>query len=118
LQARGHITHTANDGAQGVQAAKEFRPEIVLVDIGLPNLDGYETCRRIRSEPEGKDMVLVALSGYGQAADVQEAHSAGFDHYLLKPVRYQTLANLFAGQACAEDKLGNGSHREGNRRLA
>lgn len=105
LQARGHITRTANDGAQGVQAAKEFRPEFALVDIGLPNLDGYETCRRIRSEPWSHGMVIIALSGYGQAADVEHAHAAGFDHYLLKPVRYQTLAKVFAREPCGDDKL-------------
>jgi PAS domain S-box-containing protein len=105
LQASGHITHMAYDGQQGVQAAREFRPEIVLVDVGLPQLDGYETCRRIRSEPWGRDMVLVALTGYGQIADVQAAHAAGFDHYLLKPARYQTLARVFAGVSCDDDKL-------------
>jgi PAS domain S-box-containing protein len=105
LQTGGHTTHMAYDGPQGIQAAREFRPEIVLVDIGLPELDGYDTCRRIRSEPWGKDMVLVALTGYGQAADVQAAQEAGFNHYLMKPVRYQTLARVLAGTPCDDDKL-------------
>jgi signal transduction histidine kinase/ActR/RegA family two-component response regulator/PAS domain-containing protein len=105
LQSRGHVTHVAHEGAQGVQAAGEFRPEIVLVDIGLPGLDGYEVCRSIRSQPWGKDMVLVALSGYGQAADLQDARAAGFDHYLLKPVPYQSLAKVFSGAPCDEDRL-------------
>jgi CheY-like chemotaxis protein/two-component sensor histidine kinase len=105
LQSRGHITQVAHEGAQGVQAAGEFRPEIILVDIGLPGMDGYEVGRRIRSEPWGKDMVLVALSGYGQASDVQDARAAGFDHYLLKPVPYQSLAKVFSGVHCDGDKL-------------
>jgi CheY-like chemotaxis protein len=88
-----------------VQASGECRPEIILVDIGLPGLDGYEVGRRIRSEPWGKDMVLVALSGYGQATDVQDARAAGFNHYLLKPVPYQSLAKVFSGVRCDGDKL-------------
>jgi PAS domain S-box-containing protein len=105
LHLQGHVTRVAHDGLNGLQAAQEFRPEIVLLDIGLPNLDGYDTCRRIRSGPGGKDMVLVALSGYGQAVDVKEARAAGFDHYLLKPVRYQALAQIVAGERCDDDKM-------------
>jgi PAS domain S-box-containing protein len=105
LEANGHTTHVAYDGQQGVEAAREFRPDIVLVDVGLPELDGYETCRRIRSEQWGQHMVLVALTGYGQAADVRAAKAAGFNHYLLKPVLYQVLAKVFAGVPCDDDKL-------------
>jgi PAS domain S-box-containing protein len=105
LRTGGHTTHTAYDGPQAVEAARELRPEIVLLDIGLPILDGYATCRSIRREPWGKEMMLVALSGYGQTADVQDAQAAGFDHYLLKPVSYRTLARVFAGLPCKDDKL-------------
>ena len=105
LEANGHTTHIAYDGQQGVEAAREFRPDIVLVDVGLPVLDGYETCRRIRSEQWGQHMVLVALTGYGESADVRAAKAAGFNHYLLKPVLYQVLAKVFAGVPCEDDKL-------------
>lgn len=105
LRLGGHRTYTACDGPQGIEVAREFHPDIVLLDIGLPKLDGYSTCKCIRKEPWGKDMVLVALSGYGQATDVQEARLAGFDHYLLKPVSYRTLSRVFAGLPCEDDKL-------------
>jgi len=106
LKLQGHVTRVVHEGLNGVQAAQEFRPEIVLLDIGLPDLDGYDTCRRLRGAPGGKDLVLVALSGYGQAVDVKDARAAGFDHYLLKPVHYQTLAQIVAGECCDEDKMG------------
>lgn len=105
LRLGGHRTYTACDGPQGIEVAKECHPDIVLLDIGLPKLDGYDTCKSIRNEPWGKDMVLVALSGYGQATDVQEARQAGFDHYLIKPVSYRTLNKVFAGLPCEDDKL-------------
>jgi CheY-like chemotaxis protein len=105
LKLQGHVTHVVHEGLNGVQAAQEFRPEIVLLDIGLPDLDGYDTCRRLRSAPGGKDLVLVALSGYGQAVDVKDARAAGFDHYLLKPVHYKTLVQIVAGEHCDDDKL-------------
>jgi DNA-binding response OmpR family regulator len=70
-----------------VDVAGEFRPAVALLDIGLPKLDGYEVCRRIREQPWGKEMVLIALTGWGQEEeDRRRSHEAGFDHHLVKPV--------------------------------
>jgi CheY-like chemotaxis protein len=69
LRLAGHETQQAHDGVEAVEAAERFRPNAVLLDIGLPKMNGYEACRRIRTKPWGKDMVLVALTGWGQEED-------------------------------------------------
>jgi PAS domain S-box-containing protein len=94
LQARGHEVRTAHDGLQGVDAAAVFRPDLVLMDIGLPRLNGHEAARRIRAQAWGKDMVLVALTGWGQAEDQRLSKEAGFDHHLVKPVDPAVLQML------------------------
>lgn len=96
LQAYGHKTHIAHDGIEGLEAAQRLRPEVVLLDIGLPTISGYDACRGIRGQPWGEKMVLVALTGCGQARDVLSARQAGFDHHLVKPVNYQTLQTILA----------------------
>ena len=92
LQLDGHETHTAHDGVEAVDAAERLRPDVVLLDIGLPRLNGYEVCRRIREQPWGKDMVLVALTGWGQEEDRQRSREAGFDAHMVKPVDHDVLA--------------------------
>ena len=82
----GNDTRTAYDGAGGGGGGGEFRPDVVLLDIGLPKLNGYEACRRIREQPWGKDMVLVALTGWGQEEDRRRSQEAGFDYHMVKPV--------------------------------
>ena len=72
------------------------RPEILLFDIGLPKLNGYEACRRIREQPWGKDMVLIAVTGWGQDEDRRRSREAGFDDHLVKPVDPQALMTLLA----------------------
>jgi CheY-like chemotaxis protein len=99
LRLMGNVTHTANDGLEAVEAVTEFRPDVVLLDIGLPKLDGYEACRRIRQQPGGTDMVMVAVTGWGQDEDRLRSSEAGFDHHLVKPVDQQTLAGLLASVA-------------------
>ena len=76
--------------------AERFRPEIVLLDIGLPVLNGYEAARRIRKQPWGKHMVLVALTGWGQDGDRRKSKDAGFDEHMVKPVDFDALAKLLA----------------------
>ncbi len=71
LELTGNETHTAHDGLEAVEAAASFRPDVVLLDIGLPKLNGYEVARKIREQPWGKSMVLVALTGWGQEEDRQ-----------------------------------------------
>ncbi len=94
LEVNGHQTHTAYDGAQAVEAAATLQPDVVLLDIGMPMMNGYEACRRIRAAPGGKNVLLVALTGWGQDQDRQRTHEAGFDHHLVKPVDPQALMQL------------------------
>ena len=86
LQLTGNETHTAYDGLEAVQAAKTLRPDVVLLDIGLPKLNGYEAARKIRGQPWGKKMVLVALTGWGQDEDRRKSREAGFNGHIVKPV--------------------------------
>jgi PAS domain S-box-containing protein len=97
LQLQGHGVHTSHDGQEAVVAAEEFRPDLILMDIGMPRLNGYEACRRIRGRPWGKDLVIVALTGWGQEEDRRRATEAGFDEHLTKPVAPATLEKLLAG---------------------
>ena len=92
----GHEIRTAYDGLEAVGVAEAFRPDVVLLDIGLPKLNGYEVARTIRQQPWGQGMVLIALTGWGQEADRQRAREAGFDHHLVKPVDHTTLTQLLA----------------------
>jgi PAS domain S-box-containing protein len=96
LRVMGNDTHTAYDGEAAVSAALEYRPDVILLDIGLPKLTGYEACRRIRGQPGGKDSVIIAQTGWGQEQDRQRTHEAGFDHHLVKPVDPTALMKLLA----------------------
>jgi PAS domain S-box-containing protein len=97
LRLMGNDTRTAYDGQEGVAVAEEFRPDVMLLDIGLPKLNGYEACRRIREQPWGQNAVLVAVTGWGQDEDRRCAHEAGFDHHMVKPVDPRELMKLLAG---------------------
>jgi PAS domain S-box-containing protein len=92
----GHTARTAYDGAAGMAAAAEFRPDAVLLDLGMPRVDGYEAARRIRAEPWGKGLFLVALTGWGADDDRRRTHDAGFDRHLLKPVDVDALTKMLA----------------------
>jgi signal transduction histidine kinase/ActR/RegA family two-component response regulator len=96
LRLHGHETHVAHDGLEAVTTAERIRPDAVLLDIGLPRLDGYEACRRIRAQSRGRDLLLVALTGWGQDEDRQESRDAGFDAHLVKPVDDEVLLKLLA----------------------
>jgi PAS domain S-box-containing protein len=97
LELSGHEIYEAGDGPGGVEQALELRPDMALIDIGLPSLDGYEVARQIRSAPAGREMFLVALTGYGQPRDRQMAREAGFDAHLVKPVDFKRLSEIIAG---------------------
>jgi len=105
LKLSGHEVHTANDGLEAVEAAGTFRPHVVLLDIGLPNLNGYEVARQIREQPWGKDMVLVALTGWGQEESRQKSRDAGFNGHLTKPVDFPSLEKSIAGFASVPWKV-------------
>ena len=97
LKMMGNDARTAYDGQEGVELAEEFRPEVVLFDIGMPKLNGYEACRLIRKQPWGRKVIVIAITGWGQDDDRQRSHDAGFDHHMVKPVDPQTLMKLLAG---------------------
>jgi len=91
----GHVVYEAADGLSGVRSALEVRPHVALIDVGLPDLDGHEVARRIRSVLDKTAIVLIALTGYGSGEDQRLAQEAGFDVYLVKPVDPAELARIF-----------------------
>src|SRR6266404_723572 len=86
----------ATSGESALVRAKEFHPVIVLLDIGLPEMDGYEVARRLRREPQTKDAWLIAMTGYGQDTDRSRSRKAGFDYHLVKPVNAEELEQLIS----------------------
>jgi PAS domain S-box-containing protein len=96
LRMMGHETETAYDGLEAVQAAVTFRPDVVLLDIGMPKMNGYEVAHYLRKQPWGKDIVLIAQTGWGQEEDKRRALEAGCDHHLTKPVEAAALEKLLA----------------------
>lgn len=94
LSHSGHHTRIAHDGLEALEAAENFRPEAIMLDIGLPKLDGFEVARRIRETDWGKDILLVALTGWGQEKDRHRSREAGFTRHLVKPVEYATIVEL------------------------
>jgi CheY-like chemotaxis protein len=96
LQCDGHEVHTAGDGAEALVMASQHHPDVVLLDIGMPKLDGYEVARRIRAEPWGKSAVLIALTGWGQDEDRRRSREVGFDSHLVKPLDPEALSTLLA----------------------
>jgi signal transduction histidine kinase len=96
LQLSGHEVYTATNGGTALQSVERHLPEVVLLDIGMPLLDGYEVARRIRSQPWGQRITLVALTGWGQDSDRRRSREAGFDSHLVKPLDLETLTDLLA----------------------
>jgi CheY-like chemotaxis protein len=94
LQIQGHDVSMAYDGLQALDICEQFRPEVVLLDIGMPNLNGYEACRRIREQPWGHDILMIAQTGWGQEEDRTRTKAAGFDAHLTKPIDPETLYAL------------------------
>ncbi len=93
-----HEVQLAYDGATALQMAEEFRPDVILLDIGLPRMDGYEVARRLKANEHIKDTFLVAITGFGQAEDRERAMNAGFDAHLLKPVKLESLQAILSGK--------------------
>jgi PAS domain S-box-containing protein len=96
LRMMGNEVYTAHDGLEAVGAAAAFQPDVALLDIGLPKLNGYEVARRIREQNGGSDMVLIALTGWGQEEDRRRSRAAGFNHHMTKPVEFGALQRLLA----------------------
>ena len=95
----GHTSEGAADGLEGLAQMLLFKPDVALVDLGLPRMDGYEVARQIRGREAGRDVLLVALSGYGQPADREAAEAAGFDRHIVKPPDLVELETLLAREA-------------------
>ena len=96
LSAAGHDVQAVHDGFAALQRAAEFRPQVLVLDIGMPGLNGYDTCRRIRAEPWGRHAVIVAVTGWGSDEDRRRSREAGFDAHLVKPVDYAELQKYFS----------------------
>jgi CheY-like chemotaxis protein len=94
LKLMGAEVAIAFDGLQALEVAAQFRPQVVLLDIGMPKLHGYDTAKRFRQEEWGKDIVIVALTGWGRDEDRRRAEEAGFDGHLVKPVHVSALRQL------------------------
>jgi CheY-like chemotaxis protein len=97
LRLMGNEVRTVRDGTAALYEAEAFRPDVVVLDIGMPGLDGYVVARRIRRARWGKEIVLVALTGWGQDEDKRRAIEAGFDRHFTKPVSPRKIHELFAG---------------------
>jgi CheY-like chemotaxis protein len=95
LKLSGHDVHVAYDGPTAIQAATALLPDLVLLDIGLPGMDGYEVARHLRQQPDLKDVPLVAVSGYAREEDRLRSQQAGFNHHLVKPLDPQALPAMF-----------------------
>jgi signal transduction histidine kinase/ActR/RegA family two-component response regulator len=91
LKITGNELQTAHDGQEAVTKAEQFRPEVILLDLGMPIMDGYEACRAIRLQPWGRPMKIIALTGWGQESDRRQSREAGFDAHLVKPVEHAVL---------------------------
>jgi CheY-like chemotaxis protein len=94
LKIMGHEVRSAHDGLAGVEAAAAFRPDVILLDIGMPKLNGYDACRRIRAESWGRDVLIVAVTGWGQEEDKRRSKEVGFDHHLTKPAEPAELERV------------------------
>jgi CheY-like chemotaxis protein len=94
LRLTGHDVRTVHDGTQALDMVKTYRPDFVLLDIGLPVMDGYTIARQIRSDPEVAGTVLVAVTGYGTEEDRRNSHAAGFNYHMVKPVEFSLLQDL------------------------
>ena len=97
LSIMGHDTRTAHDGESAVETAESFLPEVILLDIGLPKLNGYEVAQRIREHAWGRSMFLIAVTGWGQEEDRQRSSEVGLNVHMVKPVEPAALEKLLAG---------------------
>jgi CheY-like chemotaxis protein len=98
LELAGHEVLEAGDGLTGLEILKAQRPDVAVIDVGLPGLNGYEIARRFREEPDSDDVTLVALTGYGTPDARERSRQAGFDHHLIKPVNAEALQRILRAE--------------------
>jgi CheY-like chemotaxis protein len=103
LRLNGHEVETATDGAQAVENAVSFKPDVVLLDLGLPGMHGHEVCRHIREQVGPPRPLLVAVTGHSQQDVQRQSYAAGFDAHLLKPVDFDQLEQLIDGYCVGKD---------------
>lgn len=94
LENDGHDVVTADNGSVALALAASFTPDVVILDIGMPGMDGYEIARRLRLDPSMARTTLIALTGYGRPRDIEQSHAVGFDHHLVKPLNIEALRRL------------------------
>ncbi len=99
LKISGHEVHFAFDGLEAIEKAEEVQPELILLDIGLPKMNGYDVCREVRTRSWGQKIVMVALTGWGQAEDRRKSREAGFDRHLVKPIEHDELTRILESMA-------------------
>ena len=99
LKLKGNEVETVYDGPDGIETARSYRPEVVLLDIGLPSLDGYEVARQLRREDNLKHVTIIAISGYGQEEDRRRSREAGMDHHLTKPLNFDDVTRLLTSSS-------------------
>jgi CheY-like chemotaxis protein len=97
LELMGYEVRAVNDGLEAIDTASLFRPAVMLLDLGMPRLDGYEVCRTVRGQPWGDEVVIIAMTGWGQDEDRRRSRDAGFNHHLVKPVQPAALGKLLEG---------------------
>lgn len=105
LEITNNKVYLAHDGVEALAAIETHRPEVVLLDIGLPKLNGHEVCRRVREQPWGRNITIIALTGWGQEADRRKSHEAGFNGHLVKPVDYDELLELLSATERAHRRV-------------
>jgi CheY-like chemotaxis protein len=101
LQLDGHEVKTVYSGVDALDLVEEFKPHAVLLDIGMPQLNGYQVARRLRSQAWGKNVLLIAQTGWGQQEDIRQCHEAGFNHHVTKPIDFQKLREFFGQRKSA-----------------
>jgi CheY-like chemotaxis protein len=104
LEMNGHAAYAAHDGLQAISLAEEIRPDVILLDIGLPKIDGYETCRRIRERDWGRRLMVYALTGLGHEDDLDKSKETGFDMHFTKPVAPEVLLTVLAASPRASTR--------------
>jgi CheY-like chemotaxis protein len=107
LKLWGHDVQIAFSGPEALETARKFRPQIVLLDIGMPGMSGYEVARQLRAQPGFQSLVITALTGYGQAEDRRRSQEAGFNHHLTKPPDPFALAALLNAPESFGERLGS-----------
>ncbi|MGB9153747.1 MAG: response regulator [Alphaproteobacteria bacterium] len=99
VEAIGHVVQVVHNGIDALPAARSFRPDVVLLDIGLSGMNGYEICQKMRAEPEFKNCIIAAQTGWDNPEDHERSKAAGFDHHFVKPVPMDILEKLFLSLA-------------------